>query len=389
MRIVQISSHQFRSLSNLLEALIKGDYSLRARSDEKDSALDELIDSINGLAERLTKQRQESTESQLLLATVIAHIDVAIIALSSNNSINFVNPAAEKLLLIDEGSDNPDLIEQLGSTQQYTAGYNHVIELSFGQQSGKFNVHIEEFRETGLQQKLLFITDVSTLLRSEERKAWQNLVRVISHEINNSLAPIVSISQTLNRQIAKKTNTEQIAGDLVEGLTIIAERANSLSHFVNSYEQLAKLPEPLKQTTSLNDLIEKVSLLFKDQLIEVHSSLATDLQIDPIQFEQVIINIIKNSVESIQQTGKDGKIYINWSVEDNFFRLSICDEGVGILNSENLFVPFYTTKQRGTGIGLVLCRQIIEAHNGKLILKNKKSGSGCCAIINLPLPDIN
>ena len=383
-RIHQKSAFRFRSLSNLLDALIEGDYSLRARSDDSKGALDELVDSINSLAQRLSYQRLESVESQLLLRTVIDHIDVAIVALNESYQISFLNPAAKKLLLLDHPDSNAKLLEQLAVVQSFSSGHHQVVELSLGHQQGRFNVHVEEFRESGLQHKLLFITDVRTLLRSEERKAWQSLVRVISHEINNSLSPIASISQTLNRLISNQGNSTEYSKDLIEGLTIISERARGLRQFVDSYKQLAKLPEPQKQMVSIPRLVEKICDLYEYQSIVIESDVDVQLFIDPVQFEQVLINLFKNAIESMSQTNPNGDIRVQWFAAEPLFKLIIRDQGGGISNPDNLFVPFYSTKQHGSGIGLVLCRQIIEAHNGHLSITNQINSPGCCASIEIP-----
>lgn len=383
-QIHQKTEYQFRSLGNILDAMIKGDYSLRARSDRNQNALDELVVSINGLAERLSQQRSESIESQLLLDTVIKHIDVAIVALNEMSQISFANPAAEKLLLLDQADSNARLVEQLAFAQSFSSGQHQVVELSLGHQQGRFNVHVEEFREAGRQHKLLFITDVRTLLRSEERKAWQNLIRVISHEINNSLSPIASISQTLYRTTSRQQDRIENGKDLMEGLTIISERATGLKAFVESYKQLAKLPEPRREMVSILRLLERIRILFKNQPIAVESEIDAQLFIDPVQFEQVLINLIKNAVESMSQSNPNGIVTVKWDATTAFFRLDICDQGSGIRNPDNLFVPFYSTKKNGSGIGLVLCRQIIEAHHGRLTIANQADTQGCCATIAIP-----
>lgn len=382
--IYQKISYQFRSISNLLEALIQGDYALRARSDQSGGALDELVSAMNDLAQGMSQQRWESVESQLLLRTIIEHIDVAIIALTQNNQIRFSNPAADHLLQLHNTSSNQQLLQQLAFVQELTSGCHQLVELSLGYQQGRFNVYIEEFRDAGKQHKLLFITDMRSLLRTEERKAWQDLIRVISHEINNSLSPIASISQTLKRLIERDARGETLAEDLREGLHIISERAIGLSQFVESYKQLAKLPEPQIQPLAIRPLVEKIVALFHHTAIEIETETNFTLQLDPIQFEQVLINLIKNAVEATALTNPSSIIKIRWAVSHQFFKLDICDQGTGISNPNNLFVPFYSTKKQGSGIGLVLSRQIIEAHNGRLTLSNQDSG-GCCASIELPV----
>ncbi|UAA40374.1 GHKL domain-containing protein [Paraneptunicella aestuarii] len=376
--------HQFRSLINLLDAMQQGDYSLRARSEMSKGMLGEVYGSVNNLAERLSQQRIETKESQLLVRTVLDHIDVAIVALTDDNQILFFNPAAQHLLSIEHSRSNEKLLQQLAFAQSFESGRHEVVELSLGHHTGRFNVHVEEYMVSGIQHKLLFITDVSTLLRSEESKAWQSLVRVISHEINNSLSPIASISQTLNRMISRQGVNDDNLQDLLDGLSIISQRASGLSKFVDSYKLLAKLPEPQLECISLIQLLDKTRQLFNDQNIEILSTEDVRLMIDPVQFEQVLINLIKNAVEAMAATKPKGVIRVAWTAHIPVFRLTICDEGAGISNPDNLFVPFYSTKKSGSGIGLVLCRQIIEAHRGRLTINNNLDSAGCCASIELP-----
>lgn len=385
-KIHQKSAYQFRSLSNLLDAMVQGDYSLRARTSDGDEALNELVDSINSLAIRLNKQRIESVESQLLLKTVINHIDVAIIALNDNNEMVLTNPASKALLMqlksLSESSVD-QFIEQLVLSEAITSGKSKIMPISFYDQQRKYHVHLEEYREQGKQQKLLFITDVSNMLRSEERKAWQALVRVISHEINNSLAPITSISQSLHRLISKQDDLNTHKQHLIEGVSVIAQRSRNLRDFVNSFKRIASLPEPKKQSTSIVELVSKVAALYKQENIDIETSTDVNLLIDTVQFEQVLINLIKNAVEAINNKGGDGKVVINWQQRDRLFKLAIIDDGTGVSNPENLFIPFYTTKPKGSGIGLVLCRQIIDAHGGNLMLTNRENKEGCIASIEL------
>lgn len=387
-KLHQKSAYQFRSLSNLLDAMVQGDYSLRARFSDGDEALNELVDSINSLSLRLNKQRIETTESQLLLTTVINHIDVAILALNENNELVLTNPTAKKLLQIPADQQEFNLIEsfsQFSQIAEMNSGNSQVMSLSFTNQQGKFNVHLEEYRENGKPQKLVFITDVSTMLRSEERNAWQALVRVISHEINNSLSPIASISQSLKRLLARQDKLENHKDYLVEGLSIISQRSNSLTEFVNSYKQIASLPDPKKQPSSVLELVNKTVALYPDECIEIQSIEDITLVIDAVQLEQVFINLVKNAVEAVKSADEKGKVAISGQVNGKVFSLSFVDDGTGVSNLDNLFVPFYTTKSKGSGIGLVLCRQIIEAHGGKISLTNRLGVSGCRATIELPL----
>lgn len=380
-RLFQKADYQFRSLGNLLDAMIQGDYSMRARSGRSDGALDDLVQSINALASRLNTQRAESVESQRLVRTVIDHIDVAILALDTNNGLKFVNPAATRLLRLEGDGLSDQLLTQLSAVQSLPSGSHQLMALTLADKTGRFNVHIEHFHEAGVENKLLFITDVRTLLRSEERKAWQSLVRVISHEINNSLSPIASISQTLTKLVEsdKMLHTE-FASDAQQGLALIHERAKGLMNFVESYRQLAQLPAPQKQETDLKRLAEKCAHLFTSTPITIHTE-HNDIfaYIDPVQIEQVLINLVKNAIEAAPHSPIEITLH---SLVDKF-SLTIEDSGPGISNRDNLFVPFYSTKKGGSGIGLALSRQIVEAHGGQLFLQNKPQGSGCQAIIEI------
>jgi len=380
--LYQKITFQFRTLSNLLEGMSHGDYSLRGRQYEADDALGQLVGQINTLADTLTKQRFVAQESELLVRKVIQHIDIAIIALDEKQHFALLNPAAEKLLNVQLSQvlhmpvDN--IAKRLLTTQS-----NQVIELSFANGKGQFQVIRDQYREHGHQHELFFITDVNNLLREHERQAWQNLIRVLSHEINNSLAPIASLSSTLKTISAKQELDTVFSENLLGSLDIITERAQSLTKFVESYRQLSHLPEPKKISCNLLQLINKVVQLFPQRAINISCNDEVIVQLDPIQIEQVLINLIKNSNEAMANN-QDG-IDILIISSNNKMMLELRDLGHGINNKDNLFIPFYTTKKQGSGIGLVLSRQIIEAHQGYLTLSNRDDCRGCVVKIELPL----
>lgn len=378
-------AYHFRSLHNLLDAMVQGDYSLRGRAHLRGGPFSDVVQSINALADKLSKLRIESTERQILIQTIIDHIDVAIIAVSQEGKLSFANPCAHRLFGLEAGADAAGaLLEQLAMVESAFARGDHLLNLNLGKHQGRFSVHVDEFREAGVPHKLILIKDVGPLLRSVESTAWQSLVRVISHEINNSLAPIASIGQTLSNLV--KREQVECKDDLLRGLDIIVERSKSLSAFVEHYKTVHKIPQPKKEWVSVQNLIQRVVGLFDGAAIDI--ACASDLEIlaDPLLLEQVLINLIKNACEAISATGDDGVITIHWhQSEAEAVELRIIDEGVGIANADNLFVPFYSTKRRGTGTGLVLCRQIIEAHGGQLTVFNRRDRRGVCAAIKLPV----
>lgn len=385
--IHQKSAYQFRSLSNLLDAMTKGDYAMRIRQEEKDSALNELVTSINGLAQHLSNQRIQSIENQLLLNTVIEHIDVAIVSLDADCAYQTLNPAAENLLLSHNAEQRNIVKQQVLALSSIKPGRSSVMDLHFAHQNGRFNIHSEQYRSSGQQHQLIFITDVSHILRKEEEKAWKNLVRVLSHEINNSLTPIASISQTLEKISKKSSNLSEHSDDLQAGLQLIAERSRALRDFVNSYRELNQLPLPDKKPTDLLQMSNKLVQLFGEKKLLVKNKDKLIISGDPIQIEQVLINLIKNGIEACKLLSKDepvARIELRWLKNTKWIDILISDNGNGIKNVDNLFVPFYTTKAKGSGIGLALSRQIIEAHSGKLLLANRTDQSGCVATIRLP-----
>ncbi len=205
----------------------------------------------------------------------------------------------------------------------------------------------------------------------KERKAWQSLLRVLSHEMNNSLTPVIAISQSMQKKLqAPDGNIDNVS--LLNGVNIISDRADSLSQFIASYSQLSHLPNPNKSTFSLTSLIESISTLYPMCTIDCMVDNNLLVQADKNQFEQVLINLIKNAIEAMSQS-KEKQIEISAEQTGNSLDISIRDHGVGITNFDNIFVPFYTTKTQGSGIGLALCRQIMFNHNGTIKIDNYRA----------------
>ena len=369
------TAHQFRTMANLLDALTRGDYSLRGRHNRHRGALNELVDQINILAETLTRQRLEVKASQVLLAKVISQINVAIFTFDEHGIVRLANPAAAGLFASEatklKGKSSKDLHLDALLLQP-----EQVLHWAFPNQQGRYQIRVDHFIEQGQTHTLLFVTNVQELLREEERKAWQNLIRVISHEINNSLTPIASLSETLQMMIA---GAEQ-ADSLKEGLLVISDRARSLRGFIDSYRQLAKLPPPSLASVDLATLLTSVATLYPDTEIHIQANECGPIQADPVQLKQLFINLIKNAIEA--QAGTRLVINIEVANVQDKVVVTVSDNGTGISNPDNLFTPFYSTKPSGSGIGLVLCRQIVEAHQGHLRITNNAHG-GCTVSVEL------
>lgn len=373
-------THQFRTLTNLLEALSNDDFSLRARPSGHPGALHALISQVNNLADLLTEQRYAVKETELLLAKVIAQIDVAVFTFDSEQRLTLVNRAGASLYRKDIDDLRHTTASRLGLDGVLNKN-GQVVELNFIGQTNRFHINTEQFIDHNERHTLLFMTNVQAALREEERKAWQNLIRVISHELNNSLTPIASISQSL----MSMNTLEQTL--MRENLGLINERANSLSAFIQSYQELAKLPTPTAENLDIHSELKQVATLFPKIKFYFEGE-KSELKADPAQLRQLLINLFKNAYEaSVNQskaTEKEIAVSVHWQQDGDWFELRIKDEGPGIQNPSNIFVPFYTTKPGGSGIGLVLCRQIAEGHGGNLSLTNA-AGGGCIATLKLPL----
>jgi two-component system, NtrC family, nitrogen regulation sensor histidine kinase NtrY len=367
-----------QTLSNLIEAVRYGDYSLRGRRARRGDPLGEVVWEINQLGETLQQQRTASMEASALVQTVLEELETAVFAFDDGKHLRLANRAAAELL----GRSNESLIGLtagelgLGALLE-SAG---VMSLSFGRRSGRFEVRQREFREAGVPHTLVVVSDLSRTLREEERRSWQRLIRVIGHEINNSLTPIKSLAGTLHDVLRKKAGAHE--PDLIEGLGLIGDRADSLSKFVATYSQLARLPPPSRQKISLNALLQRLVTLPAFAGATVAAQVEIETEADAGQLDQAVINLLKNAVEANGGDARDVRIELSRTRAAAV--IEIRDSGAGIANPDNLFVPFFTTKPGGSGIGLALSRQIVEGHGGMLTLENRSDRSGCVARIVLP-----
>ena len=221
-------------------------------------------------------------------------------------------------------------------------------------------------------------------MRDEERQAWQRLIRVIGHELNNSLAPIQSIAGSLETLLTRSPRPSDFDDDLRRGLAVIASRSESLARFTEAYARLARLPAPSLAPVDVADLIRRVTVLESRRGVVVQQGPALTLIADATQLEQALINLIRNGVEAAQEQG--GGVRVSWRVFGGALEMLVEDEGPGLPTTSNLFVPFFSTKPGGSGIGLVLTRQIAEGHGGSLTLENRPDRSGVCARLRIPLP---
>jgi nitrogen fixation/metabolism regulation signal transduction histidine kinase len=372
-----------QTISNMLAALHEGDYSIRAKRGKPGDALDDVMLEVNQLGSTLREQRLDALEATALLRKVMEEIDVAIFAFDDQNYLRLVNRAGERLL----GHPLERLLgktaEELNLAVCLQGDPKRVLDFAFPGSVGRWDMRRSTFRQGGLPHHLLVLADLSKALRDEERQVWQRLIRVIGHELNNSLAPIKSISGSMRSLLQKDPRPADWQEDMSQGLSIIAARADALSHFMGSYARLARLPQPQLQPITVSQWVNHVAGL--ETRLPITLKPGPDLVVkgDQSQLEQLLINLVRNAVDASLETS--GAVEMGWGRSNNHLEVWVEDEGHGLATSDNLFVPFFTTKQGGTGVGLVLCRQIAEAHGGILTIENKPNGSGCRAILLLPL----
>ena len=372
-----------RTLANLLEAMREGDYSIRARGVKGDDAMGEVMQQVNAMSATLRAQRLGALEATTLLRKVMEEINVAVFAFDGDHRVRLVNRAAERLLnepaerLLGAEAGSLGLEKYLeGETQQ-------TVQHHFPGGMARWCIGLSTFREGGLPHQLLVVTDLTRPLREEELKAWQRLVRVLGHELNNSLAPIKSIAGSLENLLAREPRAPDWEEDMRRGLAVIASRSEALSRFMGAYARLAKLPPPTLAPVVVSDLLRRVVTLETRIPPSLAPGPELTIQADADQLEQLLINVIRNAADASIET--KGAVRVGWNRMDGQLVVWVRDEGPGLPNTANLFVPFFTTKPTGSGIGLVLSRQIAEAHGGMLTLQNAPSGPGCEARLMLPL----
>jgi len=376
-----------QTLSNMVAAIREEDFSFRIRGGGREDSLADLIFEINSLAMRLQEQKISALEATALLKKVMMEIDVSVFTFDQQQRLRIVNRAGEQLM----GRIAPRMLgltaEELGLEEFLQSPGPQTVQMTFPGKHGRWAVSHTAFRENGVPHELLIISDLSRALREEERQAWQRLIRVLGHELNNSLAPIKSIAGTLGSLTVRAALPDWFVQDMQQGLRVIENRVESLNRFMQAYTRLARMPSPSRTRMEVGPLVQRAASVERRLQVKMLDGPNVSIDADPDQIEQVLINLIRNAADaSLDPSLKHpGSVEVGWRTNARSVEIYVLDQGPGLLNSDNLFVPFFTTKHGGSGIGLILSRQIAEAHGGVLQLSNRRDRTGCEAVIALPI----
>jgi nitrogen fixation/metabolism regulation signal transduction histidine kinase len=371
-----------QTLTNVVSSLREGDYSFRARGAGSQDAVAELAAEVNALADLLQKQRVRSLEATALLARILEVMHAPLFAFDREDLLQLVNNAGVKLLGLTHARSFGHSARELG-LQELLAAHDQSIH-TFGMKPTRWLLRKAVFRQDGVPHTLLLLADVSLPLQEEEQIAWKRLIRVLGHELSNSLAPIKSIAGSLLARVDNMEADDATLHDFRRGLSVVESRADALHRFVQSYRLLAQLPPPQLKQVQLGPLLERVVLLEQRIQVQLEPGPPVALYADSDQLEQMFINLLANAVDASLTNGSQ-PVRASWTVADYSLLVTIEDRGLGIANTENLFVPFYTTKPAGSGVGLALAQQIARAHGGEIRLQNRDDGDGARATIRLPL----
>lgn len=371
------------TLGSLVDALREGDYSLRAAAIGRPADV-QLADAFNRLATHLRDERHSVHESLQLLGKTLAMLDGAVFVFEQDTRLRMLNPAGERLL----GRPATEVLgqdgEALGLAPLFALANGSLHTQDFGGQSGRWQISHAALRSRSQAGRLLVMQPMERALREEEAQAFRRLLRVLSHEIHNSLAPIASMADTVERLLPRTgvAMDAETRGDARNALQLIGQRSDALQRFLGGYARLARLPAPVIAPVAVASSLDRVRQLLGDSRVRVHAMGDQRVMADADQLEQVLINLIRNALEA-DVCG--GDVEVCCICDGDSVRIEIADRGPGLPPSDNLFVPFFTTKPGGSGIGLVLSRQIVESQSGRLTLLPRADAPGSVACLRLPI----
>lgn len=388
--------------ATILDALRHGDYAHRARLDSVRGSSAALLLEVNELADHLERERLRRQETQALLSALIERVDVALLAFDADERLVWWNPAAAALLggRLKNGAPAASLgaRDLLSGPSERSVSLDGV-GLDGGSTDEPFELRRGLFHQGGERYHFVLLSSAQRLRRQEERAAWQRLVRVLGHEVNSTLTPIQSLAGTCLALLDDQQRTREasavspesaarseaatsVSAKLERALQTIEHRARGLGQFIADYARLARLPEPRVERVELNACLQRLVALDERCALKLVPQSPVEVLVDPVLLDQALTNLLRNAIDASVEKG--GDVRVDFHANEREVVLTITDEGAGIQNLDNLFVPLFSTKAGGSGVGLVLARNIIEAHGGQLRLSNRSDARGAVARLTLP-----
>lgn len=376
-----------RELASFLESIRYSEFTRSFQIKNAGTSFDELSQAFNNVMADFQQVRSEREEHFHYLQSIVQNIDISIIAYQRDGTVEMINPAAKKLFQLNNLRNINalrSLSDKLADTLlKINPGENKLVKVQDDDDILQLAIYATEFK---IKDKIILLStvkNIQSVLEEQETAAWQKLIRVLTHEIMNSIAPISSLSSTVETMIKKYTSDESevqevdqaTIKEIQEALRTINKRSNGLMTFVETYRNLTKIPEPNFEVVKMKELVQNVHTLMKKEvqkedihLVSTVDPESIEIQIDEQMIEQVLINLIKNSIQALHNI-KNGSIEVK-----GFYNkrgrptIQVIDNGQGILKEvlDKVFIPFFTTKRSGSGIGLSLSRQILRLHGGTI-----------------------
>lgn len=384
--LLQFVKKTNREVARFFDSVRYSDFSQSFRTGLKDSSFPELSQAFTSVMDEFKKTRTEKEENYHYLQTIIQHINIGLISYKLNGDVDLINNSAKKLLGINSLKNVSELSTiskpLADSLQNIKTGEKKLIKFAHGNDLLQLSISAAEFKLKGELYTLVTFNNIQNELEEKEMEAWQNLIRVLTHEIMNSVTPIISLSSTASNIFDEKENHElspEGKEDVKVALNTIARRSKGLLHFVDDYRNLTRIPSPNFQSLKILPLFQRIEKLFEDKLAErkinfSYSVIPQDLEVtaDPDLIEQVIINLILNSLTAVSASLSPA-VTLEGRIDNRSIAvIRIIDNGCGIPEElqEKIFIPFFTTNKEGSGIGLSLSRQIMRLHKGSITVNS-------------------
>lgn len=376
-----------RDFTSFLSALLQNDFTTTYAEKGKGKTFNELYSVFNQITNKFRSISEDKEAQFIFLSLLVEHVRVGILSIDDSNQIHLINQSMRSYLANTTARNLTDLPhpehEIAKVFQSIKVGENQLVKKTVNGKVIPLTIHASEIWLQGQYFKLISAQDIHNELEANELEAWQKLIRVLTHEIMNSVSPIISLSSTLHHLVNDNKSNQELNDNekatLQKGLEAILVRSQGLHHFASAYRSLTKIPQPQFRKVQIINIIERLTTLFQEELnskgIELKIDVAdnNELLADPELLEQVLINLIRNAIDAVTGQANPWIIIKTETRQPNTSIIQIEDNGIGIEPSQldKVFIPFFTTKNTGSGIGLALSKQIIQMHSGQISITSQ------------------